>query len=109
MNKTNKKAPHIAIGKECYINHDELFNYFKNAVKHAEKELDKELERFKKNPSKEESNWIIQYANMLNDQLWGQLLMIRNLNCISEGKYKWWNDYIWKEIICKYTNAVIIY
>lgn len=96
--RTSTHAPHIAINKDCYINHNELIEYLKKSIQHAHKELDKEVSIIRDEKYDEDARFIYRMQEWYQKQLYGQLNMLYDTNCISEGQYKYYRNLIFKEI-----------
>lgn len=107
--RTSTHAPHVAIEKDCYINHNELLQYIKDSIKHYEKEIDRELDILieyatEGNTESVETTkrFIVKYCDMISQELNGQLSMLDRLNCIKDTQYKWYKNYIGNHIRWRY-------
>lgn len=105
MNKTNKKAPHIAIEKECYVSHNELMETVKKHIKYHEKNLDIQYKYCKE--VHKDVKYIIDITNTIYEQLKGELYLLWTSNCINETKYQWWINYLNRNILDRYDETLV--
>lgn len=107
--RTSTHAPHVAIEKDCYINHNELLQYVKDSIKHDEKYIDEQLELLieyatEGNAKRVETikKYLVRFCDTSAQQLNGILFMLDTLNCIKYAQYKWYKAYIEKHIRWRY-------